>query len=307
MNRCAAVMTTLALLASGALGGELNPEHVPADTRLLAHLDVEAIARSRVFQLIRKDGGVSFDLDEIHQELGLDPFEDIRSITLYNTTDSTEGLIGLIAVNESIDAALERLQSEKGYRTVSAEGIELHVYADGDEEWYGYVERGGRDNLLLIGDELRPLLEAIWVVKGRSPSLADSPDGPALGPGLGSVLYLRAKAAIADLAGIEPASRIARLARSFTFDVGEHRGTLFADLTLETSSTDNALQIHDVLQGAIALVRIAGGMDGESRSSGTVRRLLGALDLQRSGNDVSVHFRYDTEVLVEELQGLDED
>ena len=86
----------------GALAGPLEKSRIAPDAQWLAHFDVEAIVNSQLMQFAIKDGesiDVDFDdLEEMRQEIGLDPFKDIKDIDVLRFATEEEGELNRITL-----------------------------------------------------------------------------------------------------------------------------------------------------------------------------------------------------------------
>ena len=90
---CAAFM-----LSSTSLAGQFNQAHIPAEARLVVHLDVEKFKSSEMWRLLRP--GISEEtwqeVDEIIDRFGSNPEKDIDGITLYGADSKEENAVIMI-------------------------------------------------------------------------------------------------------------------------------------------------------------------------------------------------------------------
>jgi len=139
--------------------------------------------------------------------------------------------------------------------------------------------------------------------KGESLAQAAQPTIRAT-PAAGSILFAAAGEGLKELGELEPVSAVAKLAKAVVLDVGEDRGALSARVSIDTRTPEDAERIHQVLQGAVALVGLAGG-DGQDETSAKLQSLVAGLRLSVSNTRVDAVFRYDIAKLVEDLKSLD--
>ena len=314
MNRLSSWMTVLVLLAPPVAADALKKDRIPAGARWLAHLDVEAMRGSRMFALVReesaKDGSDEMEegLVEIRAFAGLDPTQDFQSVTLYSASRSEEGCVALLAGDSKIDSALENLKALENYRTTPAQGYTLHTWGDDGDTWYAYVHRaeGSEERVVVASQDTAEVVRAISVLERRGESLAQAA-GPMIraAPAVGSILFAAAGEGLDELGEIEPVSAVAKLAKAIVLDVGEARGALNARVSIDTRTPEDAQRIHQVLQGAVALVGLAGG-DGQDEAGAKLQRLVEGLRFSVSNTRVDAVFRYDLEELLEDLRSLDE-
>jgi hypothetical protein len=256
----------LALLVLPALSADkLDKRRVGSDARWLLHVDVQAMVGSTMFQLMRErlEQEEDFDekLGELRRELGIDPFNDIRSITLWGTGKSEGEAVVVVEATAAIDAVLPRLHEIDGYRPVQIGTYAVHSFhedGDEDERVYAYVHdtpgATGRTIVLAHGKEM--LVRGIDTLVGHAPNLAQA-SNPVLrvSPGPGSMVLL-AVDGIQELAHMDPTSQGARLAQSVTFELGEQQVALFARLVIQAEDEAKARQITDVLRGVVALASL---------------------------------------------------
>jgi hypothetical protein len=307
-----------ALLAAPALADRLDPARVPADALFVAHLDLEGLQQTTLWQLALASDqeGVREGmngLDEVERELGIDLLADVRSVTLYGTKDTRDITVGLVSASARLDDALARLRQEAATATVEVDGVAVERWSEGDgplafgDVVYSWVleTRGGAERVLVVSDSAAHVARGARVVQGRVPSLAgDAGARLAARPGPDTFVFVACVEGVPGLDTFEPSSKVAKLARGLTIHVGEARGTLYAHVVVTTASIDDALNVMDVLEGATALLRMMGGDHGVPSSG---MGLLRALEFNARGSDVVVDFEYDSRGLVEALRSLEDE
>lgn len=286
----------------------LKKQTVPEKARWVAHLDIESLARSQLLQGL-KEQGLQKEMETAFadEELaGVDPLQDVRSVTIFNSTDDDDRTVILVRASDKADALLARHQKMDGYHTVDIGGRKLHAWggSEGGDHGVAYVARvdGGTDRLVVFGEDTESVSHAIDVVEGKQKSLADS-DAAAFrrGPSDGAILYAAAIEPIAALGENPATSTVARLAQAWRLEIGEHRGTLYGDLWLKTESSEDAAKLQQVLQGATALIGLMAPEVGPRLSS-----FLSGLSFQASGTDVTATFRCAIADLMDLVRSLDE-
>ena len=264
---------------AGFVGAErFDPARVRAEARWVAHVDVEALAKSDVYAALVADGVVSVQEEvELVQELGLDPVKDLRGVTVYGV-------------------------EEKGEHTVVVlDGKALHAW--GDDCFAAVLRREGSARRLVVqSDDRDAVSRACAVIEGRGASLAGSEKLRAL-PAEGSIVWAASTTRLAELDGLQVASNVVKLAEDVVFDLGESHGELFATLRVDAERAQEARQIQQVLQGAVALVGLVGGDDPELGRA--LQDLTGALRFTTEDTQVRAEFRMSTRLLLEHLRTLD--
>ncbi len=301
------LFTTAALLlcATPTSADVLEPALVDARARVLVHVDVAALTRTRLFDLLADDPDVDVAdaLSEFEEEIGLDPLHDVRSLTVYSNDVEKEHWVALLRTNENLDAAVARLEGRRGYVQTRTGDKTIHSLHEDGQEWHGHMYRSeqGGERLFVITESIEVLVEAIRVVDGERQNLlrAEEP-GVQHAPSPGAVLFVSADRGLGDL-GDFATSEVSRLVRGVLFECGESEGTLFANLRLTAATEKDAKDIHDVIQGGLAMASLIAGREDETR---VIDDLVDALDVRREGTAVIFAFRYSSQALYDGLVGL---
>jgi hypothetical protein len=305
------ILSGLLACAPLAHADVLDARRVPAEVRWVAHLDLEALARSSLFATIRAhpDFGAEIDFAEIEANFGLDPLKDVRGITVYRAGEGEEDVVAVCSGNARIEQATAKLAAMPGHRLAEVGGRAVHVLGEGADTWYAHVraQPEGSDRVIVLAHGEALLTLGLAVLDGQAPSLATAAKpGIRAKPAPGSILFAAASQSLAELTdlGDEQASAVARLAQAFAFDVGEERGNLFASLVIDTERPEDALRVQQVFQGASALLALVGG---DPETSARLQRLAAALRFEATGTRMTAGFRYPVAELFAELAAFDED
>lgn len=296
-------LLSLALTLPIATGDGLRRERLPAEVDFVMHFDLESFKTTRLYTMVLENEDLEADFDEfgeIEERFGLDPLRDVRAVTLYKVEQEEEPTVVLLSTSTKVDAALQKLQKERGYARLSEGAIELHTWKEeshDDESVFAYLHGSGEERVVVLASKRDSAVRAARVLRGESPSLARAGTGLSVTPGEGSFLYLAAS----DLSRMDefaPASQVFGLAQGLQFDVGEAGGFLRAHVGVTTKNADDAFEIANVVNGFVSLARLAG------REAGEALELLTGLKVQNRGATVSVDFEYELERLVELLGSL---
>ncbi len=306
MSRSLCLTLSLALSAAPLGAVELERAHVAADARWVGHFDVQAFQQTTLWQRMSQQEEIALELasglEEVRQELGLDPLRDVLSVTVYGHGDEEDGIV-LLETTGAVDHAIERFSQEPDYRHLSHRGLDVHSWSD--EGFVHVVSRADGRRLVLIAPDPDKLVEGVRVVEGQSPSLAANPAPRVTArPMAGSFAFLAAADGIPGLGEIDPASQVASLATGLVLDVGESAGELFARAAVRTADVQGALDLADVFDGLVALGRLA---LSSQELPPEVPAVLRALHVEARGNEVWVEFRYGVDRLLELLELLDQD
>lgn len=282
----------------------LKRERLPAEVDFVVHLDLEGFKRTELWKHLAASGeGLDLDLDELgefQEEFGLDPLTDVRAVTLYKVASEEDPTVVLFSSTDKVDQALAKLQKEEHYRRVLESGIELHTFQadEGDEAMFAYVHAVGAERVVVLASQKESALRAARVLRGQDVNHQSAGQLLTLAPASGSFLYVAA-AEIPHLAEYTPASQVFGLAQGIQLDLGEAGGFLRGHMGVNTKSTEDALNISNVLNGLVSLARLAGSEAGEALE------LLTGLRLSTRGSEVTLDFEYEVQRLLELLQSLD--
>ena len=298
----------------------LRRERLPADVDLVVHFDLETFKATELWRRVSAsmEGHVELrdeldELQEIEERFGIDPFTDLRAVTLFKLKSEEEPTVVLFSTSERIDGALKRFQEERGYARVLEGGIELHTWrehgdGDGDDDEeegeddetvYAYLHTGpGAERVVALSATRASALRTARVLRGEDVSHAKAGTLLTLAPAQGSFLYVAA-AEIPHLDDIPPASQFFGLAQGLQLDLGEAGGHLRGHMGLSAASNEDAYDLSGVINGVVSLARLAG------REAGEALELLSGLRIGTRANVVTLDFEYDVERLFEILEALE--
>jgi len=285
-------------LAPGQPGARVDyrREFLPAATTLVAHVDVVAFNAStfgEMFASSRADLNIQ-ELEDLEQDLGFDPFQVLRSITVYGVGSAPEPTTVIVMATKEIDDALYKLQEDEKFHLVVEEGIEIFEY----EGTHGYVQKDGENRVIVLAESLEETASAARVVRGEEPNLRDV-EGKSMqvAPVAGSFLFVAASEGVPGMEDFQPTSQVFGLAQGLQLDLGEAGGSIFAHLGISTGDADSARDVVDLVQALITITRLTGL--GEVPE---INELLYALRVSARGGTVSVDFEYPVEELAEVLE-----
>ncbi|MEE8155673.1 MAG: hypothetical protein V3T53_12035 [Phycisphaerales bacterium] len=332
MKYLIALTTALFSIASVAWAGIFNPDNVSVEARWVVHLDVEALTSSEFGACLIKglQSQEENPLTQMEAEIGINPLEDIYSLTAYGTgeppakgisvevtgEDVSVGAVArpggnavvLAVMSDAIDALIQQLAAdEQRYEKISRAGYTIHSWADEDSDarWYLYqqpIENESR-RLVLASDNSDALFEGIRVLAGDAPSLADVNRDDRQLPQPGSMLFASVDD-IGDLAGHEAASELLKRTKRLAVDLVEHEGTVILNISAQTDSPEAATTITQIIQGALAVATLA--VDPNDDEAAAVKALVQNLNFTTEGRRMSLEFQQPAEVLCQLLEAAGE-
>lgn len=296
----------ISVAASAAGSGPLNTRIVPADAKAVVHLDLEAAVESHIGRFILENSE-KFDLDQleqVEQQFGLNPIEDIYDVTIY-TMGNEDGVL-VATVSDRIEQALETVADMLGddrFRTRSIDGTRVYVIDTEDGTVYAYVEPTGRRRSVVLSKDADLLMFAVALVGGEGESLRDS-DSPLAGatPADGAFLFL---------ATMDPdrfgrgrlGSELLREVSLIVAQVGEDDGEAFAEASIDMNSSEDAARAATLGKGLVAAGQfIARNEDKPAAVRDARMKFLSALVFEADDERVGVAFRYNVEDFVRLLE-----
>ncbi len=258
-------------LASGGLvqAGQLDKELLPPNPQYVIHVDVEAFAASAIGELLLSgdlDLGLQDACETVIQETGMDPFEVIKGITVYDYGDDLEEGVAVISASSAIDQLIagmaDQAEEMEGYSSLEEGGRILHIWTeDTGMDVVGCVVPRGEDRLVVISQKPEFVIAAADVIDGKAPGFTDVGSSDVdLRPSKGSLVYINVDS-LEFLPEIEPASEILQQAQGIVFELSETDQKLRAELQVEAESSDEAQNITDVMNGMIAMGRMIASED----------------------------------------------
>ena len=297
----ACVLATVICLPASA--GPLKKNWVSAKAQWVAHIDVDAARASSIGKFfIEHRDEFDIDFDEM-EEMGIDPIEDIDSVTLYGVGDPEKEGVIIVQMNDSIDRLIEKAKEHADdFEEIEVDGVKMYSIDDGEHFVLVHKGRSGRRTVIITGATDR-LIHAVNVIEGDARSLDDA-DSPALNgsPRKGAICYAQAAGLPWLPDNGDPASHVVKLAKQITFQVGEYQEEAFATLALKTSNEDDASNINAILNGVIGLGRMVASQKDSDIAE--LNQLLDAVKISSRGNGIKISVSFAAKELLEHAQML---
>lgn len=330
MKHLTTLTTALLSTASVAWAGAFNPDTVSVEARWVVHLDVEALSSSEFGACLIKGllNQEENPLSEMEAKIGINPLEDIYSLTAYGTGEppakgvsvevtSEEVTVGAVArpgenvvvvavMSDAIDALIQKVAAdEQRYEKISRAGYTIHSWADenSDERWYLYQQPTENDarRLVLASDNSDALFEGIRVLAGDAPSLADVNRDERQHPQPGSILFASVDD-IGDLADHAAASEVLKRTKRLAVNLSETQGDVLLSISADTDSPEAATTIIQIIQGALAMATLA--VDPNDDEGAAFRTLVQNLNFTAEGRRMSLELQQPAEVLCKLLEAV---
>jgi hypothetical protein len=261
----AALMLALAPMAASAQEAVI---HLPADSKMVAQMDLQAMRSSgfgkrlismildRVMEEIADRAGIAVpDIDDVAGFIGFNPMEEIKTITIAATDfeKAENGVLGIIAMKKTIGSAEAMLPSLPNYSSKMIGDFKVHtVSPDGSMKVHLVIHNDAEGNKTLVVSASEDIL------KGQLERMADSASAAqnsfAFKPGAGTLVDMHVLEIPADRLGDGPQTIIASMVKQISVKLSEKNDLLDMALGLKAVDGDNADQLGQMLQGIIPMV-----------------------------------------------------
>lgn len=289
----------------------LDLEWLPPETSWVVHVDVEAVFDSFIGELVL-DGhidDISDTLEEVENELGVNPTRDVLSVTVYGSDTLGEDGVVIIRATNVVDDLIDRFEDEADehdvdFRELEVDGEDLYSWSyDGEGKMYSYVGEVGRDDrVIVVAESKSEVSQAVKVLKGRVSNYTDRDDTKVdIKPRSGSLVYVNLSS-LDDLPNFGEHSEIARQAEGLSLDVGELDDEIRIELKLTTGSEELANEISDVLTGMMALGRILKTEDPEIEA---IMELTRGISVRTRGGDLQLRLEVDTDDMMKVMEMIE--
>ncbi|MEN9362598.1 MAG: hypothetical protein RL095_4133 [Verrucomicrobiota bacterium] len=266
---------------------ELDTDSIPADTRLVLHLDCERFQKGQIgaalLEIIGRDAAATQRLDALKNLSGIDLRRDLKGVTLFSKA-SRPGE-GTLMVHGRIDRdkILSFAKLAEDHRSSPHEGVELHSWtprkgAGQRLAWMAFP----RPDLMILSDSKESLAAVIDTAAGRAERLAPT--------GLAALLpkdrtFVAAASGLDSLPAGRPASPLLRQIKDFSLSMGEVEGQIDMQLDLNAIDDTAAQQLKTMLDGFVAMAKMQADPEGLKVLDGIAIKQVAASLSSRCGID----------------------
>ena len=295
-------------IAPVAAAGPVNKGWIAADATWYVHIDSEAAVNSTLgkFAIANRGRLGIAGIDGI-RALGVDPFKDIKSVTIYDTDGDPEHAVAIASMTSAIERLVDLIKSDPGTRTMTVDGHDLIAFDDKGKTQYWHVRPGDAPDMrvVLLSDDWKIVTDALRVVNGDSSSLARSPaTSPIAGDaGSGSIVFIRA-AELPQKVKDNPdpnASALLGQVSGVQIDLGEREGEIYADAQLYTTSAEDTANMAQIAQGLVALGRL---ITKDNPDLASVSNVLAATKIEPHDRQLQLRFRYESHKVIEAVESM---
>ena len=272
---------------------------VPAESKFVVHIDLNAIkqtklgamlfnvAKQKALEELGKKGGDEAAMERIKETLGMDPFEDIQSITLSATDfeDTEETMLAMVRLKKT-SGNLEGLAlALPEYDVTEHADHQIHSASPKDDRRiYGAIHGKGEQDRIVI---LTPNLATIKTVLDQ---LDDAKDPSRSNDS--SVNQALASLQVFEIPGEQfgkgPQAVVAKIVTSFSAELSSQDDNLTATAIMTTGNEKQAEQLQQMASGFVAMIDLAQSMDSNDKDLKQIRETLKGVETKILDKQVTV-------------------
>ncbi len=318
-----AVWLASVVLALGGLNAAIAREgqefRVPADTKFVLRLDVEAFRQTtfgeRLLELVRRKaveklskrakGGESDLLHKVNEMLGFDPFEEIQGITIaasdYKRPEKS--LVAMIQLRASTGNLEGLLLGLPGYSTEEHGKHQIHAATpDKHQTIFGSIYTDKSDQkTVILATRREAVVGLLDQLDDRAGDQGDY-QTVAVDAEDSGILYLRILQLPAEMLDEGPPANVAKIVDGVTLRVGDAEGDLKVQMSLTAKTEGQADQLRQMAQGFIAMLDLAQTADPEDDDLRKIKKFVHELSSGREGRQVDVRLTVSSEELAKVLE-----
>lgn len=285
------------LLAGSLFGGALQTSDVPADAKWAVHLDFQKVISSRIGLLVLEDLESKGEMQKIEafgKLFDFNPLKDLHGLTVYSKTFNEDEGLALVK---------GRFDVEKVKALIETHGECSEMEQDGFKIYQGTNEKGKRfffcffrSDTILFSKDLDLVKDELSVLSGTKVSLKSGGNLHELNALPAGTFIAASAKGFGHLTHNHPHARILQKAQGILITMGECEGIDFLNITLSTADEEMAEQVHQIVQGIIALGMMLGDEDPK------LAKLVRTVKLERAGKKVTARVSMPADELFELLK-----
>ena len=288
--------SALAALVIAQDASTKKPANIPADSKFVIQIDLNAIKRTQLgatlFRVAKekaidefgKKGGEKAGLDRIKEMLGLDPFEDVQSITLSSSEyDSPEkSMLAMVRLKRTTGNLEGMALGLPEYVATDYKQHQIHSAApDSKMRVYGAFHGSGKQDRVMIlcpnKNAVQTALDQLDSGSNVVPSTESTP-----------LIHLQVFDIPQDKIGKGPQANVAKILKSLMMDVNDNQENISVSATMTTETQKQAQQVHQMASGLMAMIDFAQSMDSSDKDLKKLRELVAGHESKVNGTSVQV-------------------
>ncbi len=296
-----AAVLTVSVLAGLAIAQQQRPApklpvNVPANSKFSIQIDVGAIkqtklgamlfslAKKKAIEELGKERGGEAGLTKLKEMLGMDPFEEIQTVTLSSAEyeHPEKSMLAIVRLKKTAGNLEGLALGLPEYETTEYKKNQIHSAAsDKNMRVYGAIHGSGDQNRTIVLTPSKSTIESVLDELDSSPSTG-------LSEGKSPLVRLQLYEIPKDQIGEGPQVNIAKIVKSLILEVEDANEEIALTAKMSTETDKQAEQVRQMAQGVIAMIDFAQSMDSDDKDLKKLREMLGGLKATRDGIDVQV-------------------
>ncbi len=242
---------TLALLFCLSAGASsLQVSIVPSDALWMLHLDMEKYASSQLYKLLTDKGGaagINNEAGKFFEKFKIEPFKDIKGITIYGRGKDEEDAV--VAISGNFDKAY-LLGLIKAEATQKELPYGKHTIYNWDNSEFGVF---ATDTLILLAEREQSLKSALDAMEGKIGNISSSPLMAQIKKESADAIVVGAAADISGILGEHEKSAILGKMRTAACSITEKGEVFSLKLDIGAESAQVAKELEQAIRGLIAI------------------------------------------------------
>lgn len=298
MSTMWAVMLMVSLLAVPAAAKSLDKGIVPAEAKWVIHFDMDMFGKTALKSLLwdKKDVlGVKDVESDLKDEVNIDLFKDVHSITAFANKNSERNMVAAISGNLDKDYLLRKLKRHTKYKEAKYGKYSIYKW---EHDSNGVFVGNG---MLLYSRDEDSIKSALDVIDKKKKSMASGSLVKYLKMIPSNAFLLAVADDVSELnKATAQAGVILDKSGVASFMALENNKNLTMKVMFKTADDKTALQVENVIRGLLAFAQMQKNKDGKQHEW---VKLVEALKVMRSGNALELSFSYPSEAIIKFLEG----
>jgi len=273
-----------------------KPANIPADSKFVIKIDLSAIKRTQLgatlFRVAKekaidefgKKSGEKAGLERIQEMLGLDPFEDVQSITLSSSEyDSPEkSMLAMVRLKRTTGNLEGMVLGLPEYVATDYKQHQIHSTApDRKMRIYGaFHGTGEQDRVMILCPNKNTVQTTLDQLDSESNVIPSTESTP--------LIHLQVFDIPHDKIGNGPQANIAKILKSLMMEVNDNQENISVTATMTTETENQSQQVHQMASGLMAMIDFAQSMDSGNKDIEKLRELVAGHESKINGTSVQV-------------------
>jgi hypothetical protein len=269
----AALLVIALFWAVPAWPGTIPSFIVPEGARWVAHLDMEKFVATKLFEFLDKDGRFDIKSRDANRWLKMDLTKDVTGVTVFGFEPGGKGQAVFAIAGKFDKARLLTLLDLAEDHTETPYGS-FTLYSTGGDEYGAFINDG-----LIVFSESREAVEKVLdTAGGKAKNFSATPLGASFKDVPAGAFLSGIMPDLSKLSEMNSQSKILEKASGLFFVAQEKQDALQIRLQVTADSPENAKNMADMVQGIIAMGRLAGNEGDMAKAAALIDGLQVKLD-----------------------------